>query len=309
MPLFIKKGKIKLAKVKERNVPTERDIQKITEQNLREIFGLEYISSEFALKNLRIDTLCFDVGNKSFVIIEYKKDRSFSVVDQGFAYLSLMLNNKTEFLVEYNERSKIKNLRRGDIDWSQSRVIFISPFFTSYQKEAINFKNLPIELWEIRLYGDNLIEYRNIEPLESSEKIETITGSKFIKDITREVKTYDLDYHLKKGSEKTRKLFYLLREKILDMGEISEKCLKFYVGYRIGDGYINFCSVHFYKEKLETPILIPDNKLKDPKKWTKKMPKSYGWAKNLKLFQIASEKDIPYAIDLIKQSYDFNRNR
>jgi len=307
VPLYKRQIK-KLLRIKERNLPTEKEIQKITETNCQEIFGLRYVSSEFEFNNLRIDTLCFDSESNAFVIIEYKKDRSFSVIDQGFSYLGLMLNNKAEFLVEYNENSN-HSIRRENINWSQSRVIFISPFFTSHQRAAINFKNLPIELWEIKFYDNNLIEYKEIEPLETSEKIETITGSKFIKDVTREVKTYDLDYHLKKGSEKTRKLFYLLREKILDIGNINEKYLQLYVGYRIGDGYINFCSIHFYKEKLEIPILIPDNKLKDPKKWTRKMPKSYGWAKNLKLFKITSEKDIPYALDLIKQSYDFNRNR
>ena len=58
------------------------------------------MSSEFERDGLRIDTLAFDPDARSFVIIEYKKDQSFSVVDQGFAYLSLMLKNKEVFLVE-----------------------------------------------------------------------------------------------------------------------------------------------------------------------------------------------------------------
>lgn len=305
---FYKKVKNTLRLIKGKNIPAERDIQKITEVNLKEIFGLQYVSSEFSLNNLRIDTLAFDEENRTFVVIEYKKDRSFSIIDQGFSYLALMLNNKAEFLVEYNEKNEIP-LRRENIDWSQSRVIFVAPFFTSHQKAAINFKNLPIELWEVKYYENDLVEYEKIEPIESAEKIESITGSKFIKEVAREIKSYDLDWHLKRGSEKTRKLFYSLKEKILELGEINEKYLKFYIGYRIGDGYINFCSVHFYKEKLETPILIPDNKLKDPKKWTRKAPKSFGWAKNLKIFSINSEKDIPYAIELIRQSYEFNKSR
>lgn len=308
MPLF-KKSKSKLIKIKEKGIPNEKDIQKVTEENLNEIFGLEYISSEFTVGNLRIDTLCFNPENNSFVIIEYKKDRSFSVIDQGFAYLAIMLNNKAEFLLEYNESVKSKHLNRADIDWSQSRVIFISPFFTAHQKASINFKNLPIELWEINYYEDNLIEYEKIEPLESSEKIETITGDKFIKEVAREIKTYDLDWHLKRGSDKTRKLFYSLRDKIFELGEIKEKYLQFYVGYRINEGNINFCAIHFYKAKLGLSIIIPDKNLNDPKKWAKKVPKSYRWPKNLKFFNITSEKDIPYAMNLIGQSYEFNKNR
>ncbi|OGZ62989.1 MAG: hypothetical protein A2998_01090 [Candidatus Staskawiczbacteria bacterium RIFCSPLOWO2_01_FULL_37_25b] len=309
MPIF-KDLKNKLTKIKERVTPVEKDIQRITEENLDEIFGLEFISSEFALNNLRIDTLCFNCENNSFVIIEYKKDRSFSVIDQGFAYLALMVNNKAEFLLEYNEKIKNKHLNREDVNWSQSKIIFISPYFTPHQKAAINFKNLPLELWEINYYDEKLIEYKKIEPIESSENIEAITGGdKIIKEVTKDIKPYDLDWHLKKGSEYTRKLFYALKEKIMDLGEIKEKYLQFYVSYRAGDSYISFCQVHFYKEKLLIAILIEDKKLIDSKKWVKKAPKSYGWAKNCKFFSIKSEKDIKYAIDLIEQSYEFNKNR
>ena len=164
-------------------------------------------------------------------------------------------------------------------------------------------------MWEIKYYGNYLIEYQNIEPLEISEKIETLTGNKFIKEVARGVKNYDLEHHLKRGSDKTRKLFYLLKEKIFELGEINEKYLQFYVSYRAGDNYISFCHIHFYKEKLLIAILIADKKLLDPKKWAKKAPKSYGWAKNCKFFNIKSEKDILYATDLIEQSYEFNKNR
>lgn len=299
----------KLEKFKEKDAFLEKDIQKLTESNLDEVFKLRHVSSEFSLKNLRIDTLCFNPENRAFVIIEYKKDRSFSVIDQGFAYLSLLLNNKADFLVEYNERNKSKTLSRESVNWSQSQVIFIAPFFTSYQKEAINFKNLPIELWKIKYYGNDLVEYQKIEPLESAEKIEALTGNKFIKEVIKEVKNYDLERHLKKGSDKTRKLFFELKEKILELGEVNEKYLQFYVGYKMGDSYISFCQIHFYKEKLEIAILIPDKKLSDSKNWIRKVPKSYGWAKNCKFFDIRSEKDIWYAMDLIKQSYEFNKNR
>src|SRR3989344_3868520 len=307
MALFARQ-KNKLGSVSEKSAPIEREIQQLTEANLQEVFNLQFVSTEFAHNNLRIDSLCYDPENKAFVIIEYKKDRSFSVIDQGFSYLALMLNNKAEFLIEYNEKTH-KPLRREDINWEQSRVIFVSPFFTPHQKAAINFKNLPIELWEIKFYSNDLIEYKQIEPLETSEKIETITGSKFIKEVTKVVKTYDLEMHLKKGSDKTRSLFRNLQEKILDLGEIAEKYLQLYVAYRIPDQKINFVSIHFYKEKLELYILIEADKISDPRNVAKAVPESYGWAKNLRRFEIREEKDISYAMELIRQSYEFNKNR
>ena len=47
----------------------------------------------------------------SFVIIEYKKGSSYSVVDQGYTYLSTMLNNKSDFVLEYNESTESESVQ------------------------------------------------------------------------------------------------------------------------------------------------------------------------------------------------------
>ena len=71
-------------------------MQTLVESNLQTIFTLMIVRSEIELHGFRIDTLAFDKESKAFVIIEYKKDRNLSVVDQGIAYLNLMLNNKAD---------------------------------------------------------------------------------------------------------------------------------------------------------------------------------------------------------------------
>jgi len=148
MPIF-KKTKDKLELVGEKPIQLESDIHLLTEKNLGLIFGLEFVSGklnkQFYLRGFELDTLAFDAERKAFVIIEYKRDKSSSVVDQGFAYLSLMLNNKADFILEYNEK-KEKNLKKNDIDWSQSKVIFVANSFTPYQQKAIDSRDLPIEL-------------------------------------------------------------------------------------------------------------------------------------------------------------------
>ena len=96
MPIFSKDNG-KLAPIKEKKFKLERKLQDLVESNLNTLLGLEFISTEFKLKNFRIDTLAFDKESCSFAIIEYKRDRSFSVIDQGYAYLALMLNNKADF--------------------------------------------------------------------------------------------------------------------------------------------------------------------------------------------------------------------
>jgi RecB family endonuclease NucS len=75
----------------------ERDIQNLVEKNTETFFQLEFISSELTVGKYRIDSLCYDNENNSFVIIEYKKGNSYSVIDQGYTYLQLLLNNKIRF--------------------------------------------------------------------------------------------------------------------------------------------------------------------------------------------------------------------
>ena len=127
-----------LYKIKKDNLePIERDpfklekeIQSVVESNVETLFGLEFVKTEFSIGNFRLDSICFDNDTNSFVIIEYKKGSSYSVIDQGYSYLSLMLNNKSDFILEYNETTD-KTLKRGDVDWSQSRIIFVSPSFNT----------------------------------------------------------------------------------------------------------------------------------------------------------------------------------
>jgi RecB family endonuclease NucS len=73
----------KLVQVKEKPFKLEREIQSIFESNLQNIMGLLFVKSEFTIKNKRIDTLAYDKQTNAFIIIEYKRDKNYSVVDQG----------------------------------------------------------------------------------------------------------------------------------------------------------------------------------------------------------------------------------
>ena len=185
-----------LSRIKQLSFKLEKEIQDLTEKNLIDIFGLQIVKSEFSLNGLRIDTLAYDNENNSFVIIEYKRDKNFSVIDQGYAYLSLMLNNKADFILEYNENCD-RNLKRENVDWSQSRVLFVSPAFSKYQQQAINFKDLPIELWEISRYENDLIQYTRLRSHENSESINKISKkSDVVEKVSSEVKDYTEEDHL-----------------------------------------------------------------------------------------------------------------
>ena len=90
------------------------------------------------------------------LLVEYKKGYSYSVIDQGFTYLQLLLNNRGEFVLLLS-RYFGKLLNPEDIDWSQSKIIFVSPSFNRYQKDSVNFKDIPFQLWEIKRYTNDTI--------------------------------------------------------------------------------------------------------------------------------------------------------
>lgn len=302
MPIYKQSGN-KLLSVKEKKIDLEKTIQGLAEANLTEVFGLNFVCSEFPLNSLRIDTLAFDDELKSFVVIEYKKDRSFSVIDQGYAYLALLLNNKADFVLEYNERCK-KNLRKDDIDWSQSKVIFVANSFTKYQQEAMGFQDLPIELWEVKQYEENLVLFNELRASEKSESIKTVAKGKNVEVVSREIKQYSIDDHFKPQWNETRAIFETLSQRILDIDPKFEMyAVKSYIGFKINEKVIfdlrpmsNLVRIQLYR--------VEPKDLNDPEKRTLYQKRSFEfYNKHVSEFDIKSEDDVGYAVMLIKQVY------
>jgi len=62
-----------LKEVKEKPFRLVKDIQKKNETTLPALAGLEFLKSEFTIKNKRIDESAHDAQANAFIIIEYKK--------------------------------------------------------------------------------------------------------------------------------------------------------------------------------------------------------------------------------------------
>lgn len=300
MPIF-QRNVSKLSLINEKSIDIEKDVQQITEQNLDLIFGLKFVTSEFQLNNLRIDTLAFDEESKAFVIIEYKKERNFSVIDQGYAYLALLLNNKADFILEYNERMS-HNLMRDSVDWSQSRVIFVSPQFSTYQQNAINFKDLPIHLWEVHYYDNNMVLYHELKAAATSESIKTITKDKTVEAVSREVSQYTIDDHVKPDWKVSRELYDYFKRALYELdSRFEESPTKYYIGYKIGNTVIFDIQIRKGRLLLELYRVRPED-LKDSEKRVTYKKNSFDYYnKHVSVFAIESLKDIPYAIWLIRQ--------
>jgi len=287
MDLYNLKNK-KLNLIDSKPFNLEKDIQKVVEENTQELFNVQYVTSEFSLGDFRIDTLCFDEENNSFVIIEYKKGKSYSVIDQGYSYLSLMLNNKSDFILEYNENKK-NNLKRGDVDWGSSKVIFISPSFNTYQKNSVNFKDVPFELWEIKKYKNNLISLNQHLP-SSKESIQNLEGSKdsVIKDVGKEIKVYTEDdtFSRKTIGEDIRELY-------------EEHKVKFYLNIR--KNCIRISIVRRVSYTGEVKSVKNKFSLDDPKKLFHEWNNKY---KELYEYDLKDNKKMDYLILMLKQKCD-----
>ena len=306
MPIFNVQNS-KLAPIKEKDIDLEKSIQKLTEENLQTVFGLQFVRSEFSLGGFRIDTLAFDKEASAFVIIEYKRDKSFSVIDQGYAYLALMLNNKADFVLEYNEKLK-SSLKKDDIDWSQSRVLFLAQSFTTYQQNAINFRDLPIELWEVKVFDNATILYNQLISHEAKASVKSITKNKTVEGVTKEVKVYTLEDHLEKASDEIKDLFNVLRETLLNLGsDVKEIPKKQYIAYKTSS---NFTDVVILKDSLKLFINISSGKLVDPSGVARDLakPQHIGhWGNGDYEVIIKKRDELPYVMTLIEQSYRFSK--
>ncbi|HPO96312.1 MAG TPA: DUF5655 domain-containing protein, partial [Elusimicrobiales bacterium] len=291
----------KIEKIKEVSFNYEREIQRICEDNIRDIFGLELVKSEFSIKKFRIDTLAFDPESKSFVIIEYKRDRNFSVVDQGYAYLSLLSQNQAEFILEYREKLK-KDLSKSEVDWSQTKVIFVAPFFTPYQKQAINFKGFPIELWEIRRYENGVLIFNEIEPTDNAVSIEEFSNYKENK-VFKEFKNYTEEEKLKWTQKEVKDIYYNINEYIMSLNGVRKKVNKFYIAFIRN---YNFCDIIIQKSNLKIYLNLKYGELYDYKNISRNV-KGIGHLGNGEYEIIVDEKtDLEYLFGLIKQSYEKN---
>ena len=289
-----------LSQLKEKPFKLEREIQALFEKNLLQISDLEMVKSEFSIKGKRIDTLAYDNQSNAFVIIEYKRDKNVSVVDQGFTYLSLMLENKADFVLCYNETLN-KNLHSSKVDWSQTRVIFVSPSFTENQRLATNFKDIAIELWEIKRYDNDLISINPIKKTKSAESIKPLTKQNgLIKSVTDEIKVYTEEDHLNGSTEDIIELYESFKNAILNLtDDIEIVPKKLYIAFKKNK---NIADVVILKKGLKIFINLKKGTLDDSKGLMKDVSETGHWGNGDYELVVNNTTNLEYIMSLIKQA-------
>lgn len=296
------KNKNALTILKEIPFKLEKEIQSIFESNLQAVLNLQLVKSEFTIKNNRIDTLAFDPESNSFVIIEYKRSQNYSVIDQGVSYLNLMLEYKADFIVEYNENLR-GNLKRTDVDWSQSKIIFVSPSFTDFQKQSSNFKDLAIELWEVKQFDNDIIVVNPIKKSKSAPSIKQVQQSEDsdLSKITKEIKVYTEEEHLEGKSDEIKELYDVYKQAILNLAsDLEIKPKKMEIGMT-KNGKI-FSDIVILKSGLKIFINLKKDTLDDPKKLMRDVSSIGHWGNGDYEVIVNDTKNLEYLMSLIKQA-------
>ena len=219
-----------------------------------------------------------------------------------------MLNNKAEFILEYNE-SKSGALKRNDVDWSQSKVLFVSPNFTTYQKEAINFKDLPIELWEIKRFTNDTLSFEQIVNRSSKESIKTVSNSETITTVSKEIKVYSEQDHLENIEDDFLNIYTEIKEffAIIRRGYYNISKKKKTIGFKIG-GKV-FCDIVMQNKGIRLFLNAKKGTLKDPEGITRDVSEVGHWGNGAYevRFPLKNDAEIDYVFNLLRQTINKNK--
>lgn len=120
------------------------------------------------------------------------------------------------------------------MDWSQTRVAFVSTSFTENQIAATDFKDFSIELWEAKRYENGQIAVTPIQKSKTAESIKQIAGKNTsIRTVAEEIKTYTEEDLLQGKSDETAALYDRYKSAILNLTDsIEVKPQKLYVAFK-----------------------------------------------------------------------------
>ncbi|MGJ8564024.1 MAG: DUF5655 domain-containing protein [Alphaproteobacteria bacterium] len=202
----------------------ERSLQVIFERNLETLLGVRFLESEYSTSHGgRMDTLGID-ENGCPVIIEYKRDRSENVINQGLFYLDWLMDHKAAF--ELIVQNRLGRDEADKIEWSAPRLVCIASDFTKYDEHAVNQMHRNIELIRYRRFGDDLLLLDLLTAASAAKNSTSSSSSSKGHSYTTVSK------HLENANENLTTLFEDIRDFMISRGDdVQERTMKFYVAF------------------------------------------------------------------------------
>ena len=226
--------------------------------------------------------------------------------------------DKADFLLRLSQH-KNQVLQMKDVDWSQSKIIFVAESFNKYQKDSVNFDNLPFDLWEIKRFTNDTVVF-NKHKSTSKESVGSFSDSKknnALSDISKEVKVYKEEDVISITNKKVLEKWQELKDSIIELAGTELEIKRNYISLVLEDksyktiAYFNFqkngIRMDFSRGNLKTDGTTSKNyfTLDDPKKIAKEA--SWTWKSGTKgtvyKVSIFENADVDYIMFLIKQKY------
>jgi len=182
--------------------------------------------------------------------------------------------------------------------------IFISPFFNNYQKEAINFKDLPIELWQIKQYENDLILINQVNVSNPTESFNKITStSKELDTVKKEIKVYTEEDHINDKSEDIVGLYEKIKDYVLSLDEnIKVKATKVYISFTINKKII--IDIAPLKSKLKIWLNAPAGSIKDERYIFRDVSNTGHWGNGDYEVSMSNDESFEYVMQYIKDLYN-----
>jgi predicted transport protein len=275
----------------------EKELQRFVEENLEVLLGIRLVATEFSTGEKhggRIDSLGLDeAGNP--VILEYKWDKSDSVVNQGLFYLDWLVDHKGDFVVAAQ-----KALGSGiDVDWQSPRLIIVASSYTKFDPYAVNQLNVNIELLHYQQYADDVFVLETInEPLSAKPSKKPPPNAK--QKATEA--TYSLENHLARTTKAAQDAFMELRDLILALDGVVEKVnQKSQITYRTTK---SFAACAFIKTLVQVQFK-GGGQISDPEHRAKDIT-SYQWGYRW-MCELKGSTDVPAVFELVRSAYELEK--
>lgn len=223
----------------------EKDLQRLVENNLKNIFNCRLVATEFSTGSLhsgRIDTLAISEDNNP-VIIEYKKVASSELINQSLYYLHWMIDHRGDFQVAVNKALGT----HIEVDWSEIRVICIAPEYKKYDLHAAQVMGANIELWQYKLYENNILNIEEVfkkSDISHPEEIEVFKNPVMVEAgkkaaISRTIGVYSIEHHRDLLDPSLQDLFGQVRDYIRSLDtSIEETAKKLYISYKTTQNFV-----------------------------------------------------------------------
>ena len=263
----------------------ERQMHRLIEANIETLFpGLTFLKSEFsevAKGERRLDTVAFDTGENTFVVLEYKNHLNAEAIDQARTYLTDMGDDQAELVLLYNDKIG-DNKRKHSFNWKEMYAIIMAPEFGKFQIRGAD-KDSTVELHKIRMYGKRVMLMERVGG--GHEGIEIVTP------------------HTEPDDEPTRtdQLYDIIRARMLnEFPGAEEHKKKLYTGFRYpGDRY--FCTMTMQKTAIwisysgqrAASELKPDGFVQSAK----------GWGVGKYRSKIRSKADFEKALSILRRLF------